>query len=1043
MSRIRPRNAAIPIIDPSDERSGSKTESSGHYEPSDSSKDGQCSTQVNPSTAPQPDNAAATVNSQHITAIWSDQTSDTPAPITTVSSAEAASIVQSGQPARLHTPSPWSPDIYARPYIPAYLFAINRSPALVKHSQPLRTINYESYVQQFAGQYFLKPLGASQMPAIKHVPVSVSRYTKNLKPSSYLYYFDECLLLESYNHSVDISELSLYNVGITTVDVTESLYDVHIPGLKDDAPCVELGDIVPVRQIFQSPQLTAQGAEWLANNEHALTGSVAPGFNGLQLNAVVMGVSRAKETIRLRIRKFLPCIPAANISFTIQDNSYVPLWEAITRIVNGSSWPLDTSVAGKSTDGIQNEGNWCRRMLFPEKRHGTVQSTLPSDVFEHKWVDAALNYEQMRTIDSITRRNYGNVPFLISGVPGSGKTKTVVECALQLLQTTEEIEPHILLCAPSNPAADTLALRLSKHLTPRELFRLNGWSRTFAEVPDALMPYTFAEDDVFSLPSFKKLKSYRIVVTTCKDADMLVKARLTNRDLMKLAYETVSTFCPGVAMKPEQALHWTTILIDEAAQATEPAVCVPLTVVATPLKIEPSPDGKSSLPLFIMAGDEHQLSPRVYNHDTALSVSLFERLLSRPFYAEHPLSRRNAGPYKKLTQEMLPMLRPAFSNLTRNYRSHPALLPVPSILFYSDTLIPCAAKLHPDGPVPTWPEWKSPHGWPVLFSCNTSLDDVENVLHRPAGSGVYNRGEALKALYYAQSLLKHSDSLDYEKLATDYQEQCSSYPPGFYPTTPPKPVVQEDIAVITPFRAQVAHLRNVFRAYSLHGVNIGPLEAFQGLETRFLIICTTRTRTQPDFVRHDQSVGLGLVGEKKRLNVALTRSKEGIVVIGNPNVLVDTGKDEAWRTFLSFCARNGCWAPEELPATAESNGKPKTNPPGGSKQNTHRDVTYWMRRLAGLKDVGENANGAASATSNEDDDILTDSRLSGYVSRLERDLLRKDGTDSPGNSESGAKQLGSGVLDNGDADGYACENDYDSAGWTANMAAESVLKDAF
>ena len=42
-----------------------------------------------------------------------------------------------------------------------------------------------------------------------------------------------------------------------------------------------------------------------------------------------------------------------------------------------------------------------------------------------------------------------------------------------------------------HPAADTLALRLSSHLGPREMFRLNGWVRTYAEVPAEILPYTY------------------------------------------------------------------------------------------------------------------------------------------------------------------------------------------------------------------------------------------------------------------------------------------------------------------------------------------------------------------------------------------------------------------------------------------------------------------------------------------------------------------------------------------------------------------------
>ncbi|EGD94420.1 hypothetical protein TESG_01938 [Trichophyton tonsurans CBS 112818] len=719
--------------------------------------------------------------------------------------------------------------------------------------------------------------------------------------------------------------------GTTITTGPARFHGPRVPGLKDDAPAIELGDTILVRQILHSPNQMTRGVEWLASNQPTLTGSIAPGFNGQQLHAVVVGVSRTKEVVRLRIDHFDMTINSAysswlaNILFTVQPNRYVPLWEALTSIENGWNWPQSSDyIPGGCSGNVQDESNWFRHMLFPEPHYGFMQHTLPKGVFDLEWVDPDLNYEQMKAVDSIVSRNYGNVPFLISGVPGSGKTKTVVECTLQLLNCSSDIEPHILL-----------STRLAPHLKPGEMFRLNGWARTFADVPSALLPYTYIDNDMFSLPGFKAMMGYKVVVTTCRDADMLVKARLTNRDLMKLACETVAAVSSKVSVRAEDMLHWTALLIDEAAHDTEPAICIPLTVVASPLPIPEPTNNESSLPLFVMAGDHHQLGSRIHNYDTSLSISLFERLFSCPFYADHPLSRRNAGPYKKLVQEMLPIQRPAFTNLTRNYRSHPAILPVPSVLFYSDTLIPCATPADPNGP----------------------------------------------------SLLHHSD-----QLSNDASKPLPSL--AIHP---------KEIAIITPFRSQVAHLRHVFRSHSLHSVNIGPLEAFQGLETRFLIICTTRTRPGEQFVKQDQALGLGLVGENKRFNVALTRAKEGVVVIGNPNVLVDSGKDETWREFLSYCARNGCWATEDSPKLERSGSLLQEYEVGSAQENTNKSARWWAKKLAGANvkadnedndnnnrqdndtpDAGDNETGEDN---NDDDNYSTnntsnaDIRLSGYISR--------------------------------------------------------------
>ena len=569
----------------------------------------------------------------------------------------------------------------------------------------------------------------------------------------------------------------------------------------------------------------------------------------------------------------------------------------------------------ETTTGLLNDSNglgslWLHGMLFPDTQHGKIQATLPRGTFDLDWYDSQLNYEQQKAVDSIVQAKYGLVPYLINGPPGTGKTKTIVETTLQLLKShSEGLVPHLLVCAPSDPAADTLAGRLSKRLTPKELFRLNGYTRSFAEVPDSLLPYTVAEDDLFSLPKFETLMQYKVVVTTCKDADMLVQARLTNDCLTTLIGKTTSVIAPSVALSLNlgKLMHWTALLLDEAAQATEPEALIAVSVVS-PTPARNPPDAVqdppiSALPQLIMAGDQHQLGPRLSSTgESPLATSLLARLLRRPFYDAHPLSRSNGS--RPLTSTLLPMPVPTFTNLVRNYRSRPAILTTPSSLFYNDTLIPEFTSLAllveswPGWQVtrkdsePTWPGWttdiidvsrSSKVLWPVLFYQNSTPDALESIL-TGKGSGLFNAGEATAAFKIADSLLKWCVPSTGERMA------------------------QREIAIMSPFQAQVNHLRKVFREAGLHDVNIGPLEAFQGLESRIVFICTTRTRLGPDqakdkFALEDKAKGLGLIDEPKRFNVAMTRAKEGLIVLGDVDCLTCTG-DTSWLEFIAYCKRN-------------------------------------------------------------------------------------------------------------------------------------------
>ena len=778
-------------------------------------------------------------------------------------------------------------DIYAPSYVPLWLRAVNESIAVPRFCCLLNTINFTEYIETFAGRLVLQPLAPVKLPAIHSVPVVQSISPDLLTAENYAAYFGEALQNEVSAQATELRYSNIFATPFELQDPVQYLFRVKIPGIRENSPRIDLGDVVLVRPLFHRSDVQELTEAWSASGGGKERGLCAPAFAGLEFNAIVWGVARLKEEVLLRVDglKQLTC----NIMFAVQEHQTTPVARSIAC----------TAEALRPSRSAMIKSNWLSRMLFPAPSDGVVQLTLPRGTFpDMKWFDTQLNYEQQKAVSAVVDPSFGNVPYLISGPPGTGKTKTIVEITLQLLQrpqhqatgqSSPQQVPHILLCAPSDSAADTLASRLASSLTPAEMFRLNGWSRSFPEVPGRLLPYSYVGKDLFSLPSFEKIMSFKVVVTTCRDADMLVRARLTNEALGHLTRSTLRAVAPSAqgAVNELQLLHWTALLVDEAAQATEPEALIPLMVVAPSIESQVDMQAVSSLPQFIMAGDEYQLGPRLCSGGTsALSTSLFARLFSRAFYAQHPLSRQKGCP--RLTASMLPMNRPAFTNLVRNYRSHPAILSVPSQLFYGDTLIPESNTL--SDIIRTWPGWKSPHSWPVLFVENTTPDTVESVLSgNGLGAGaLYNHGETLKALRLVQKLLEH------HTIGYQLSEQ----------------IRQDEIVVMSPFKAQVHLLRKTFRENSLSGVNIGPLEAFQGLESRIVVLCTTRTRRGVDdnaarFVKDDQERGIGVIGQPKRFNVAITRAKEGLVVLGDPETLTVEG-DPCWEAFISFCARNGC-----------------------------------------------------------------------------------------------------------------------------------------
>jgi helicase MOV-10 len=843
-------------------------------------------------------------------------------------------------------------DVYAAPFVPYEWRTVNmEKPVRIIPTINIHNFDHFVYSSTFAGTDFVRELPP---PA-----PTKGQYTSNLAgPTAELYlpYFTNLCRLERAGLKQENEGHTLYKQLLykrnTTMD--DHLWELSVPGLRENNPFLQMGDVLQLRQLWIDSnmhvmQVPTWGKDTVASRAPILQYKC---WTQVQYDARVFSVNRAKEVVYLKAEGLMPLqtdyhtVPMmVNVCFPLKHDSLGRQQRALTNI--NSELRKTSEKAGVASFGHSLElkdelvtalsnNNWIRRILFPEENDGVSQTQL-REIPNRALFDHAINYEQVRAVNSVCANDYGTLPYLISGPPGTGKTKTLVETAMQLLHTTKVA--HILICAPSESAADTIAIRLKQRLSNTQLFRLNHMGRPDNEMSQELIPYCHMVNGTFTVPPFRKLMAYNIVVTSCQDAGILMDARLTNNDLWEIERNTFAAFHPEDNL-PVPNLHWGALLIDEAAQATEMDLLCAISVACPPSTYPPT----SPQPLFVMAGDENQLGPRTASRDPLYSQSLFARLFSRPLYASHPLSRNNTKPSSSppvLKKYMLPITFPPFANLIRNYRSHPAILSIPSSLFYADTLIPEATT--PSTPLQHCALWRG-RKWPVLFLPHTGADELER-----DGGGWYNYSEAQRACALAQTLVDEAE------------------------------VAQNDICIMSSFAAQVKLLRSLIRGSSfgggagLWGVNIGPLEAFQGLESRVVILCTTRSRAR--FLVDDERLGRGIVGQKRKMNVALTRAREGLFVLGNPEIL---SSDANWSEWMAFCARNGLVADdaqmskegklgvlERALVVKESNGsaakeKGKGKMLGGAATtlDMSRDYELWVESLReALDEENEGANG--------------------------------------------------------------------------------------
>lgn len=101
-----------------------------------------------------------------------------------------------------------------------------------------------------------------------------------------------------------------------------------------------------------------------------------------------------------------------------------------------------------------------------------------------------------------------------------------------------------------------------------------------------------------------------------------------------------------------------------------------------------------------------------------------------------------------------------------------------------------------------------------------------------------------------------------------------------------------DIAVIAPYAAQVRWLR---QHSEYDHLEIDTVDGFQGREKEAVVMCTVRSNSTGE---------VGFLSDARRMNVALTRAKRKLIVIGDSGTL---GADEFFATLLTWFETVGAY----------------------------------------------------------------------------------------------------------------------------------------
>lgn len=490
-------------------------------------------------------------------------------------------------------------------------------------------------------------------------------------------------------------------------------------------------------------------------------------------------------------------------------------------------------------------------------------------------------------------------PFtLIQGPPGTGKTITGVHIAYWFAMINEKntpsnrttpaddvpnkAPPQVLYCGPSNKSVDVVAeyllriqgvkiIRAYGNMVEQEEFPIPNQvkpPRPFASQEELRVPENLRMvalhhviRDQETSPYAEQLRKYENIFAAKKGKKKRVKDEMVQEylKLIKTAeqwairnshngehVQIVLCTCSAAGSKriKEACNNVCQCIVDECGMCREPETLIPIV--------------SSKAKQVVLIGDHKQLQPIVKNRvarSLGLSTSMFERFSDHAFLLEE------------------------------QYRMHRDICEFPSTMFYEDKLKTSSSVDDRDKKAKRskkflnfWPCHKDKDYVPLVF-CHVAGEERELAVTTEQGNE------------RSKSNLQEKDKV--VEVVRKLVHSCG--------------VKKNQIIVLSPYRAQCHVIREGLAGEKLSDVPVISIIKSQGSESDFVIISLVRSLPEaqidcePD--RQWLREYLGFVTDEHQINVALTRAKQGLCLIGNKNLLTVC---ELWGHLIHHYKNKSC-----------------------------------------------------------------------------------------------------------------------------------------
>jgi len=466
---------------------------------------------------------------------------------------------------------------------------------------------------------------------------------------------------------------------------------------------------------------------------------------------------------------------------------------------------------------------------------------------------ASLNLDQRRAVSAVfAAKDY----ICIHGMPGTGKTSTLAF----IIQALQVLNCSVLVCAFTNTAVDNLLIKLKEQNV--EFLRLGPSDSMHPDVRDHTL-----EGKTLSV---QDLKNYQ-----------------ANPNLV------IGSTCFGISSPLIRKKKFDFCIVDEAGQLTQPACIGPISLAKR----------------FVLVGDDRQLPPLVKSEAAktmGMDMSLLHRLSSAHENAvvqltyqfrmnAHIMTLANCLVY----DQKLKCATPDVANRQLQLSPFPhddivhngppeeqwlvqVLGPEVGVYFLNtDTISSIGARERRAAPVRSFEQPDLQAGPPSSSSQTARVEDFDYIDNigfvsqtQPEERSEQNHlispsGQQGQKAHFGQ--LENEAEAELTKILVHALIKCGLQP--------------NQIGVISPYRSQ---LRIISRQLShlQPELEVQTVDRYQGRDKDCIIVSLVRSNQIKD-------VG-GLLRDWRRINVAFTRAKRKLFVIGSRNTLEQT------RVFQSF-----------------------------------------------------------------------------------------------------------------------------------------------